>query len=225
MSNFGRGLVLRSGGMFKSVFVNLIWSTAIIVLLLCFSKESFPQQYGQPYPYPTTTGQQPMNQSAPKQEIARLDIKVSRANQTLPLTQVPRIQKGDILKVRLLDEPVSGIKIDQTAWNWTLVVAYANPLINKEKEETVSPEIQFRKQGWYKEYSFTVPFDCQPVFFLSPQGNFRGQVMKAMNKNFGELQKIGEKMVEISGACGSRAGFFWLPNCRRNIPSSPFIST
>ncbi|MGI8467681.1 MAG: hypothetical protein ACR2N3_04440 [Pyrinomonadaceae bacterium] len=87
----------------------------------------------------------------------------------MPIGQVPRVRKGDVLKFRLIDEPIGGVKLDETSWDWTLVVAYANPLVNQQREETVSPEVRFRKTGWYKEYSFTVPFDSQPVFFLSPR--------------------------------------------------------
>jgi hypothetical protein len=168
-------------------------------MIICFfgaiSAQTYSSTYASPYPNNPQT-----SQTAVRQEIARLEINVMRGSEILPIAQVPQIKKGDVLKVRLLDEAVSGIKIDQTQWDWTLVVAYANPLVNKEKEETAAQEIRFRKTGWYKTYSFTVPYDSQPVFFLSPRAQFRGQIMKAMSKNYGELQKIGEKMVEISGA-------------------------
>lgn len=176
----------------------LIFLTAGFLFLL--QTDVFSQTYGQTYTTPTTQTNYTDQSSGIKQEIARLEIKVVRGGQTLPISQVPRVKKGDILKVRLLDEPVGGVKIDQTSWDWTLVVAYANPLVNKQKEETVAPEVNFRKQGWYKEYSFTVPFDSQPVFFLSPRAKYRDEIVKAVNKNFGDLQKIGQKMVEISNA-------------------------
>lgn len=179
---------------------------AAIGMLALLSPAAFSQVYGQPqYQVPAQNNYN--DQSGVKQEIARIEIKVVRDGQMLPISQVPRIKKGDILKVRLLDEPVGGVKLDQTAWDWTLVVAYANPIVNKQKEETVTAEVQFRKQGWYKEYSFVVPFDSQPVFFLSPRAKYRDQILKAMSKNFNELQKIGEKMVEISGAYAQISSF------------------
>lgn len=185
--------------LFSKTLKSLVRFAACLFLITgsfsAISAQTYSSTYATTYP-----NNQQNNQNAARQEIARLEINVVRGNEILPITQVPRIRKGDILKVRLLDEAVSGIKIDQTQWDWTLVVAYANPLVNKEKEETAAQEIRFRKTGWYQTYSFTVPYDSQPVFFLSPRGNFRGQVMKAMSKNYGELQKIGEKMVEISGA-------------------------
>lgn len=168
----------------------------IFIFIILFSNGKIYSQQTSSYYQPNLTNQT----ATTKQEIARFDIKVARGEQILPLSQVPRVRQGDVIKFRLIDEPIGGVKLDQTAWDWTLVVAYANPLVNKEKEETVSPEIKFRKTGWYREYSFKVPFDSQPVFFLSPRSGFRDQIAKAMTKNFGDISKIGEKMVEISGA-------------------------
>lgn len=180
---------------FKVWICIALFAAVIFGTLESMFAQTYSPTYTTPYPNNQSTGQ-----LAIRQEIARLEIQVARGSEILPINQVPQIRKGDVLKVRLLDEAVSGIKIDQTQWDWTLVVAYANPLVNHSKQETAAEEVRFRKTGWYKTYSFTVPFDSQPVFFLSPRGNFRGQVMKAMSKNYGELQKIGEKMVEISGA-------------------------
>lgn len=206
MNEFDSGAVVLSDVSYKTDFYvkhiyRFVLIIAIVSTVLILRAEVFSQVYGQPYPATTNNVQSSYSdQSTVKQEIARLEIKVVRGGETLPISLVPRVKKGDVLKVRLLDEPIGGVKIDQTAWDWTLVVAYANPLVNKQKEETVAAEVQFRKTGWYKEYSFIVPFDSQPVFFLSPRAKYRDQIFKAMNKNFGELHKIGEKMVEISGA-------------------------
>lgn len=107
------------------------------------------------------------NSSAFRQEIARVEINVVRRGKApLPLTQVPRLEKDDVLKVRLLEEQVNGMKPDQSNWDWTFLVAFINPGRNNEKERLVSEEIQFRKSGWYREYSFAVPYDSQAIFFL-----------------------------------------------------------
>ena len=71
-----------------------------------------------------------------RQEIARFVITVEREGfEPLPITQVPRVQQGDVLKVRLLDEAVNGIKLDQTLWDWTFLVMYINPLRRMTKED------------------------------------------------------------------------------------------
>ena len=63
-----------------------------------------------------------------RQEIAKFEINVVREGKSpLPITQVPRVQQGDILKVKLLDEAVNGIKLDQSQWDWTFLVAFINP--------------------------------------------------------------------------------------------------
>lgn len=141
------------------------------------------------------------NSSAFKQEIARLEINVVRAGQApLPITKVPRLEKNDILKVRMLDEQVNGIKPDQSNFDWTLLVAYINPGRNSDSANTVSEEINFRKKGWYKEYSFTVPYDSQPIFFIYPKSQYRGKILSLIGKNQDEIRKIGEKTIEIADA-------------------------
>ena len=146
-----------------------------------------------------------------RQEIARFEINVVRGNKApLPITQVPRVNKDDILKVRLLDEAVNGIKLDQSLWDWTFLVTYINPnrrtaefaknKFQKDEPGTVSDEIRFSKQGWYREYSFTVPYDSQPVFFLYPRPKYRKQLLKVVSRNYEDIRKLGEKTIEIAGA-------------------------
>lgn len=175
-----------------------------------------------PTPYPTPTPMPPVvssmansyaasNAFAPaanylkssaafRQEIARLDISVRRAGRTLPITEVPRAQKDDVIKIRLLDEAVGGIKPDQSNWDWTLVVAFINPNRGYDQEKSVSEEIRFRKSGWYKEYAVTVPYDAQPVFFFYPKPNYRKKIAGLIDKNSDELRKLGEKTIELAGA-------------------------
>lgn len=151
------------------------------------------------------------NSSAFRQEIARMEINVVRDDQSLPITQVPRVQKGDVIRARLLDEPVNGIKPDQSYWNWTFLVAFVNPSRNmakgQGKEESVSEEIQFRKTGWYKEYSFVVPYDSQPVFFLYPKPKYRGKILRLINRKYEDIQKLGERTVELSGTYAQIGAF------------------
>lgn len=148
------------------------------------------------------------NSSAFKQEIARMEINVIRQDKIpVSITQVPRLQKDDVLKIRLLDEQVNGTKIDQSNWNWTLSVAYINPGIKKDKESAVSEEIQFRKSGWYKEYTLVVPYDCQPIFFLYSKPNYRGKISNLVVNNYEEISKIGEKSIELSDAYAKIGSF------------------
>ena len=148
------------------------------------------------------------NSSAFKQEIARLEITVARQGKTsISITQVPRLQKDDVLKVRLLDEQVNGTKPDQSNWNWTFSVAFINPGLNKDKDKSVSEEIQFRKTGWYKEYSFVVPYDSQPIFFLYSKPKYRDKISNLVNKNYEEIRKVGEKSIELSNAYSQIGSF------------------
>jgi hypothetical protein len=107
----------------------------------------------------------------------------------------------------MLEEQVNGMKPDQSNWNWTFLVAFINPGLNKEKEKSVSQEIQFRKTGWYREYSFTVPYDSQPVFFLYSKPNYRSKILSLINKNQEDIRKIGEKTIELSGAYAKIGSF------------------
>ena len=136
-----------------------------------------------------------------RQEIARLEITVERGlNSALPLSLVPRVAKGDLLRVRLLEEPINGIKPEDSFWDWSLVVAFVNPSRNQNETESVSREINFRRDGWYNEHQFKVPYDSQPVFFLYPKPKYRKKIKKLINKNFKEIRKIGEKTLEIADA-------------------------
>ena len=135
-----------------------------------------------------------------------MEINVARGERVLPITQVPRVQKGDVIKMHLLDEAAGGIKPSESYWNWTFLVAFVNPNRkgtdkNKDGEQSsVSEEIQFRKGGWYKEYSFIVPYDSQPVFFLYPKPKYRGQILKLVNKKYEEVRKLGEKTIDLANA-------------------------
>lgn len=148
------------------------------------------------------------NSTAFKQEIARMEINVVRQGKMpLPITKVPRLEKDDVLKVRLLDEQVNGVKPDQSNFDWTFLVAYINPGRNSDSQKTVSEEINFRKRGWYKEYSFVVPYDCQPIFFIYPKPEYRNKILSLVGKNQDEIRKIGEKTIEISDAYAKIGGF------------------
>lgn len=141
-----------------------------------------------------------------RQEIMRMEITVTRAGKSpISITNVPRVAKDDVIKLRLLDEPVNGIKPDHSYWDWTLLVAFVNPSRRQtdgkdEKQKSVSEEIRFKKSGWYREYSFAVPYDSQPVFFLYPKPKYRDKILKLVGKNYEEIQKLGEKTIEIAGA-------------------------
>jgi len=188
------------------VFVFLLFN----LFFLSGLSTAYSQAFNQPYYY---TGNQPStnymaNSSAFKQEIARMEINVVRQGKApMSITQVPRLEKGDVLKMRLLDEPVNGAKPDQSNFDWTFLVAFINPGRNSDKETSVTEEIQFRKSGWYKEYSFTVPYDSQPVFFLYPKPKYRAKILNLISKNQEEIRKIGEKTIEIAGAYAKIGSF------------------
>lgn len=178
----------------------------IIVQVFIFvfgSLTIFSQTYGLPNYYsPSQPSRNFMaNSTAFKQEIARMEINVVRGGrQPMPITQVPRLHKGDVLKVRMLEEDIGGMKPDQSNWDWTFLAAFINPGRNNETGEAVSQEIQFRKTGWYREYSLTVPYDSQPIFFLYPKPKYRDKIVKLIGKNYDEIKKIGEKTIDIAGA-------------------------
>ncbi len=162
-----------------------------------------------------------IRKSAFHQEIARLDITVDREGVgALPIALVPRVQKNDILRVRMLDEAVNGIKPDESFWDWNLVVAYVNPARNELEDESVSREVNFRKEGWYKEHLFKVPYDSQPVFFLYPKRKYRKKIRKLISRDFDQIRKIGEKTLEIAGAY-AQIGMF-LNQLQQVINTSPF---
>lgn len=176
-----------------------------IIFAVSFSRVS-AQEFSQPYNYQYSNYMS--NSTAFKQEIARLEINVVREGKgQMPISQVPRLEKDDILKVRLLDEAVNGIKPDKSNWQWTLLVAYVNPALNGDSERSVSEEIQFKKTGWYKEYTFVVPYDNQPIFFLYPKPNYREKILNLVNKNKDEIRKIGEKTIEIASAYAKVGSF------------------
>jgi hypothetical protein len=169
---------------------------SISFLIIFFSNLNIYSQSFQSPPTPYAS-----KSSIFRQEIARLEITVQRAGkQAISLTQVPRVQKGDILKVKMLDEPVGGIRPSDSMWDWTLLIAYINPNRNDDKQKSVSEEIRFKEKGWYREYFFTVPYDSQPVVFLYPKPQYRDKILNLINKNYDDIRKLGEKTIEIAGA-------------------------
>lgn len=187
----GHGLRSISG--FARTGTKFILSFSI--LLFSISGQLYSQTY-QP-------GYSGINQGerAFQQEIARVEITVERSGEIpLPMTLVPRIQKDDLLRVKLLDEPINGILPNESLWDWTLLVAFINPSRNEIGAESVSREVNFKRDGWYREHVFKVPYDSQPVFFLYPRSKYRKKIQKFLHKNFSEIQKIGEKTLEIAGA-------------------------
>ncbi len=186
----------------------------------------FAQQFNQQPYYQQPSANYLQKSSAFRQEIARFEITVHREGLApLSLSQVPRVNQGDVLKVKLLDEAVNGIKLDQSLYDWTLLVAFVNPnrkissgqlsagsgqkrsddkqVKNAETNavtDSVSQEINFRKKGWYREHVFTVPYDSQPVFFLYPRPNYRAKIENLISKNYNEVRKLGEKTIELAGA-------------------------
>ncbi len=185
---------------------------AQLCLIVCLTASiSFAQMYPQnnfTINQPNNTNNYMANSSTFKQEIARLEINVVRAGRPpLSITQVPRLEKDDILKVRLLDEAVNSMKPDQSNFDWTFLVAFINPGHNDQSGRMVSEEINFKKRGWYKEYSFAVPYDSQPIFFLYPKPQYRSKILNLIKKNQEDIKKIGEKTIEIADAYAKIGGF------------------
>ena len=70
----------------------------------------------------------------------------------------------------------------------------------KLKKNQFQKKFRFKRDGWYREHLFKVPYDSQPVFFLYPKGKYRKKIKKLISKNFSEIRKIGEKTLELAGA-------------------------
>ena len=123
---------------------------------VCFrvSEETLNSLSAQTY-RPGYTNGRPQGKRAFQQEIARLYITVERAGEIpLPISLVPRVQKDDLIRVKRLDEPINGIRPNESFWNWTLVVAFVNPSRNEVEEESVSREINFKAEGWVQRAPF-----------------------------------------------------------------------
>ncbi len=193
-----------------------LWRSFIVFGILALSPVSlFAQSYQSGYP------SNYIRRNAFQQEIARLEITVERkGSMPLPISLVPRVQRNDLLRVKMLDEPINGIRPEESFWDWTFVVAFVNPSRNEVEEESVSREIRFKRDGWYREHLFKVPYDSQPVFFLYPKGKYRKKIRKLINKNFSQIKKIGEKTLEIAGAY-AQIGIF-LNELQRTINQNPY---
>ncbi len=201
---------------FFSQFYGSLRRALILSVISLFASQIFAQTYRAPIRQNNLS-----RRSAFRQEIARLNITVERAGQIpLPMSLVPRIREGDILRVQMLDEPINGIRPSDSYWDWTLTVAFINPSRNEVAEESVSREIYFKRDGWYRDHAFKVPYDSQPVFFLYPKPKYRKKIKKLINKNFREIRKIGEKTLEIAGAY-AQIGMF-LNELQRTINQNPY---
>ncbi len=149
-----------------------------------------------------------VRQTAFRQEIARLNITVERGGGIpLPIKMVPRVRRGDVIRVRLIDQQINGIRPDESQWDWSLVVAFINPSKNEADDRSVSREINFRRDGWYREHSVKAPYDSQPIFFLYTRQGYRKKIKKLITKNFNEVRKIGEKTIEIADAYAQIGSF------------------
>ena len=196
-------------------YLNICLGITVFILAVFSAVPLYAQNYQSGYPNGFR------GKRAFQQEIARLEITVEREGQTpLPISLVPRVEKGDLLRVKMLDEPINGIRPEESFWDWTLVVGFVNPSRNEVEQESVSREIRFKRDGWYREHLFKVPYDSQPVFFLYPKGKYRKKIKKLIGKNFSQIKKIGEKTLEIAGAY-AQIGLF-LNELQRTINQNPY---
>ncbi len=148
------------------------------------------------------------NSTAFKQEIARMEIMIHRAgHDPLPLSDVPRLNKNDVVKVRLSNEAINGLAPDQSNYDWSFLIAFVNPGLKQNGTKAVSKEVNFRKSGWYVEHAFLVPYDSQPIIFLYPKPKYRSKILKLIEKQQDDIQKIGEKTIEIADAYGKISMF------------------
>lgn len=189
---------------------------AIILFSITVSaqiQQQYPQQqypiYNQQYdPYGQQQDENYTAKSPFKLEIAKLEATVYRpGEEPLPLSQIPRLNQGDVLKVKISNEPVNGIMPHQSNWDWTLSVAFINPSRNNASEDTVSQEIRLREKGWYGDNFFTVPYDSQPIIFLYPKSNYRKKILDLIEKRPDDIRQMGEKVIEISSAYGHISSF------------------
>ena len=147
-------------------------------------------------------------QNAFRQEIAKLNITVERSEGIpLPIKMVPRVRRGDVIRIRLIDQPINGIRPKESLWDWSLAVAFVNPGRNEAGAGSVSREINFRRDGWYREHSVKAPYDSQPIFFLYTRQGYRKKIRKLISRNFNEVRKIGEKTIEIADAYAQIGSF------------------
>jgi len=185
---------------FPNINVSILLQAFFVCsFLLALGNQAFSQNYG------------PGNLAGRKaftREIARLEILVDRKREeSLPMNLVPRVQAEDVIRIRMLDEPINGIRPSESHWDWTLTVAFVNPSRNEVEQESVSREIYFKRDGWYREHRVKVPYDSQPVFFLYPKPKYRKKIKKLISKNFNEIKEIGEKTLEIAGAYAQIGSF------------------
>ena len=178
----------------------------LFITVFCLNIINISAQYSSYYAAPPQNGFS--NSKVFRQEIARFEVTVSRDGKpALPLTQVPRVEEGDILRVKLLEEAVGGTKPDQSNFDWTMVVTFINPNRNDNDPRSVTEEIRFRDKGWYKEHVFRVPYDSQPIIFLYTKPKYRNKISNLINKNPEDIRKLGEKTIEIAGAYAQIGSF------------------
>jgi hypothetical protein len=191
-------------------FVGIIVIAAFADSALAQTYPQYPQQpyYGNQQYDPNGQDENYSSKSPFKIEVGRLEASVYRpGEEPLPLSQVPRLNQGDVLKVKIANEPVNGIMPHQSNWDWTLLVAFINPSRNNATEETVSQEIRLRDKGWYNDNFFTVPYDSQPMIFLYPKPNYRKKILDLISKRPDDIRQMGEKIIEISSAYGHISSF------------------
>jgi hypothetical protein len=191
----------------------LVWVFLVVVSGISVTAQTYPQYPQQPYynQQYDPNGQQDENYSSKmpfKVEIGRLEASVYRpGEEPLPLSQVPRLNKGDVVKVKIANEPVNGIMPHQSNWDWTLLVAFINPSRNNSTEETLSEEVRLRDKGWYNDNFFTVPYDSQPMIFLYPKPKYKKKILELLEKRPDDVRQMGEKIIEISSAYGHISSF------------------
>ena len=156
----------------KSLTVQFVILFVVIAsFLTAINAQTYQQYPQQPYYNQQDPNGSDENYSAKspfKIEVARLEASVYRpGEEPIPLSQIPRLNKGDVLKVKIANEPVNGIMPHQSNWDWTLLVAFINPSQRNGSEETLSQEVRLKEKGWYNDNFFTVPYDSQPMIFFT----------------------------------------------------------
>lgn len=197
----------------KTVRALLIFFLFLFNCTIAFSQQPYPNQ-APVYPVYNPSGENNLsNYSADnpfKTEVARIEAFVHRpGKETLPLMDVPRLNQGDTLRVKVINEAVNGIRPDQSNWDWTIMVAFINPSRNQDAERTLSEEIRLKEKGWYKDHFFTVPYDSQPIIFFYPKSKYRNKILNFIKKKPDEIRQMGEKVIEISNAYAQVSSFLF----------------
>lgn len=120
--------------------------------------------------------------------VGKISVNVVREGARLPIHQVPRLRKGDVLQIRA--------PFDNRRASWSMIFLFTEPASQVTDAEIEEIDLQKKVGGkfnWEETHEFTVPSDTATplvLFFPKGDGNPSGNIRAYLKKSVNDLKAL-----------------------------------